>query len=69
MYPVSRLVTVGWLVGGRRVRCVGVECCSYAVIVSRASSRGVVVEAVEEPVEDLGSSDLALGGGVVALSS
>jgi len=35
------------------------------VIVSRASSWGVVVEAVEEPVEDLGSGDLSLGGGVL----
>ena len=33
MYPVTRLVTVGWLARRRQVRCVGVECC-------RTSARG-----------------------------
>src|SRR5689334_15156676 len=37
------------------------------VILSRASSGGVVLEAVEQTVEDLGATELALGGGVLAL--
>src|SRR5215213_9302324 len=47
MYPVRRLVTVGWLAGGRQVRYVGVECCRTP---ARGKCGGTVGIAEEDDV-------------------
>jgi F420-0:gamma-glutamyl ligase len=64
------VASAGVLVVGGDVADAGVPVVVVVVmrvILSRGSSRSVVLETVEQPVEDLVSTDLALGDGVFAL--